>query len=76
MNSWVGLLAPAATPKPVIERLHQEIKRIVQDPAFAARLQEQGLSGIANTPEQFASALQTESQQWAKLVRERQLSME
>lgn len=76
VNSWVGLLAPAATPKPVIERLHQEIKRIVQDPAFAARLQEQGLSGIANTPEQFASALKTESQQWAKLVRERQLSME
>lgn len=76
VNSWVGLLAPAATPQPVIERLHEEIKRIVQDPAFAVRLQEQGLSGIANTPGQFASALQSESQQWAKLVRERQLSME
>ena len=76
VNSWVGMLAPAATPKQVIERLHQEIKRIVQEPAFAARLQEQGLSGIANTPEQFASALQAENRQWTKLVRERQLSME
>lgn len=76
VNSWVGMLAPAATPKQVIERLHQEIKRIVQEPAFAARLQEQGLSGIANTPEQFAAALQAENRQWTKLVRERQLSME
>lgn len=76
VNSWVGMLAPAATPKQVIERLHQEIKRIVQEPAFAARLQEQGLSGIANTPEQFASALQAENRQWTQLVRERQLSME
>lgn len=76
VNSWVGMLAPAATPRQVIERLHQEIKRIVQEPAFAARLQEQGLSGIANTPEQFASALQAESQQWSRLVQERQLNME
>lgn len=76
VNSWVGMLAPAATPKQVIERLHQEIKRIVQEPAFAARLQEQGLSGIANTPEQFAAALQAENRQWTQLVRERQLSME
>ncbi|MFN3734792.1 tripartite tricarboxylate transporter substrate binding protein [Comamonas testosteroni] len=76
VNSWVGMLAPAATPRQVIERLHQEIKSIAQEPAFAARLQEQGLSGIANTPEQFAAALQAESQQWSRLVRERQLNME
>lgn len=76
VNSWVGMLAPAATPKPVIERLNKEIRAIVQDPAFAARLQEQGLSGIGNTPEQFAKALETESQQWTRLVRERQLNME
>ena len=76
VNSWVGLLAPAATPKPVIDRLNKEIRAIVQDPSFSARLQEQGLSGIGNTPEQFAQALEAESQQWSKLVRERQLSME
>ena len=76
VNSWVGLLAPAATPGPIVDRLNQEIRSIVQDPAFVARLQEQGLSGIGNTPAQFAAALQAENQQWAKLVRERQLSLE
>ena len=76
VNSWVGLLAPAATPKAVIDRLNKEIRAIVQDPAFAARLQEQGMSGIANTPEQFTSELKKESQQWSKLVQERHLSLE
>ncbi|QIL83872.1 tripartite tricarboxylate transporter substrate binding protein [Diaphorobacter sp. HDW4A] len=76
VNSWVGLLAPAATPKLVVERLHKEIRAIVQDPAFSVRLQEQGLSGIGNTPEQFAKALEAENKQWTQLVRERQLSMD
>lgn len=76
VTSWVGLLAPASTPQVVIDRLNKEVQTIVKEPAFVARLQKQGLSGIGNTPEQFAQALQTESQQWSKLVRERQLSME
>lgn len=76
VNSWVGLLAPAGTPRPVVDRLQAEVKKIVADPAFAARLKEQGLTGIAGTPEQFAAVLRTEQDKWARLVRERQLSLE
>ncbi|MGJ7497259.1 Bug family tripartite tricarboxylate transporter substrate binding protein [Variovorax sp. RT4R15] len=76
VNSWVGMLAPAGTPRPVIDRLQAEVRRIVTDPAFAARLQEQGLTGIANTPEQFATVLRAEQDKWTRLVRERQLSLE
>ena len=76
VSSWVGLLAPAGVAPSVVERLNREIKSIVQEPAFAARLQEQGLSGIGNTPQQFLAALQNENRQWSQLVRERQLSME
>jgi tripartite-type tricarboxylate transporter receptor subunit TctC len=76
VNSWVGLLAPAGTPRPVVDRLQAEVKKIVAEPAFAARLQEQGLTGIAGTPEQFAAVLRTEQDKWARLVRERQLSLE
>ena len=76
VNSWVGLLAPAGTLRPVVDRLHAEVRKIVTDPAFAARLQEQGLTGIANTPEQFAATLRTEQDKWTRLVRERQLSLE
>jgi tripartite-type tricarboxylate transporter receptor subunit TctC len=76
VNSWVGLLAPRATPRPVVDRLHAEVKKILDAPEFAARLAEQGLTGIGNTPEQFAAVLRTEQARWAKLVSERKLSLE
>ena len=76
VNSWVGMLAPAGTPRPVVDRLQAEVRKIVTDPAFAARLQEQGLTGIANTPVQFAATLRTEQDKWTRLVRERRLSLE
>lgn len=60
VDSWVGLLAPNGTPRPVVERLHAEVRRILDDPEFAARLREQGLIGIGSTPEQFGSVLRTE----------------
>jgi tripartite-type tricarboxylate transporter receptor subunit TctC len=76
VNSWVGLLAPAGTPRAVIDRLQSEVRKIVTDPAFDQRLREQGLTGIASTPEQFAAALKTEQDRWTRLVRERNLSLE
>jgi len=76
VNSWVGLLAPAGTPRPVVERLQAEVKKILDSPDFAARLAEQRLRGIRNTPEQFAAVLRGEQDKWARLVSERKLSLE
>lgn len=76
VNSWVGLLAPAGTPRAVVDRLQAEVRKIVTEPAFQQRLREQGLTGIANTPEQFAAVLRTEQDKWTRLVRERRLSLE
>ena len=76
VNSWGGLLAPAGTPRPVVERLQAEVKKILDSPDFAARLAEQGLSGIGNTPEQFAAVLKGEQDKWARLVSERKLALE
>ncbi|HEY0818120.1 MAG TPA: tripartite tricarboxylate transporter substrate binding protein [Rhizobacter sp.] len=76
VNSWVGLLAPAGTPRAVVDRLQAEVRKAVTEPAFQQRLREQGLTGIANTPEQFAAVLRTEQDKWARLVRERRLSLE
>ncbi|GER21167.1 tripartite tricarboxylate transporter substrate binding protein [Variovorax boronicumulans] len=76
VNSWVGLLAPAGTPRAVVDRLQAEVRKVVTEPAFQQRLREQGLTGIANTPEQFTAVLRTEQDKWARLVRERRLSLE
>ena len=72
MRSW----RPAGTPRAVVDRLQGEVRKIVMEPAFQQRLREQGLTGIANTPEQFAVVLRTEQDKWARLVRERRLSLE
>jgi tripartite-type tricarboxylate transporter receptor subunit TctC len=76
VESWVGLLAPAGTPAPVIARLQSEVAKILAAPAFRARLEEQGLKGIGSTPEQFGQTLATERQRWARLVAERKLPLE
>ncbi|HQQ69705.1 MAG TPA: tripartite tricarboxylate transporter substrate binding protein [Alicycliphilus sp.] len=76
VNSWVGLLAPAGTPRPVIDRLQLEIAKILKEPDFAKRLTEQGLSAIGSTPEQFGAVLKVEQDKWTRLVRERGLSLE
>lgn len=76
VNSWVGLLAPAGTPKPIIERLHAEVAKILASPDFAARLAEQGLKGIGSTPAEFAATIQAEQAKWSRLVTERKLSLE
>lgn len=76
VNSWVGMLAPAGTPAAVIQRMQAEVSKILKDPAFAARLGEQGLTGIGSTPEVFGRTLREEQQRWTKLVAERKLSLE
>ncbi len=76
VESWVGMLAPNGTPAPVITRLQAEIAKIVAGPAFRARLEEQGLKGIASTPEQFAQTLSSERQRWTRLVADRNLPLE
>ncbi len=76
VESWVGMLAPNGTPAPVITRLQAEIAKVVAGPAFRARLEEQGLKGIASTPEQFAQTLSSERQRWTRLVADRNLPLE
>ncbi len=76
VNSWVGMLAPAGTPRPIIDRMRDEIANILKEPDFAKRLTEQSLTAIGSTPEQFGAALKAEQGKWTKLVRERNLSLE
>lgn len=76
VNSWVGLLAPAGTPRAVVDRVQAEVRRSLAEPEFASRLRDQGLTGIGSTPEHFGVVLKAEQAKWARLVRERHLSLE
>jgi len=66
---WVAAYAPAGTPRPVIERMQQELAAIVRMPDVVQRMTDQGQTPIANTPEEFARAYQADYPKWEALIR-------
>ncbi len=68
-DSWVGVLVPAGTSKDIISLLHREIVRIIALPDMKARLGELGYDPIASTPEEFATRIKVEIENWAKVIR-------
>jgi len=50
---WNGLLAPAKTPRPIVERLHAEVNKVLKSPAVIEKLKAQGLEALPLTPEEF-----------------------
>ncbi len=62
------IMVPAATPKDIIARLHQEIVKAVQSPDVRARLEAEGAEIIGNTPEQAAAIVRTELEKWAAVI--------
>ena len=67
-SSWVGLLAPAKTPQPILARLHSETVKILNAPEVKQLLLREGLEVNGNTPQQFAADLKAEIAQWRKVV--------
>ena len=66
--TWNGLMGPAQTPKPIIERIAAEVARAVKDPAFAERLTKFGVDPLGNSPEEFAKLIQAEIPLWIEAV--------
>jgi len=70
VEGWVGFLAPAGTPREIIQKWHQEITRIFQTPEFRERQISQGLEPVGSTPEYFAEFIKTEISKWGKVVKQ------
>lgn len=66
---WWGLLAPAATPREVINKLHTDFVKVLQMPDTQQKLLSQGGEPVGSTPEQFQKMIATEIAQWAKVVK-------
>ena len=75
-RSWFGLLAPAATPRPVITRLNQEINRILTTPAPRDRLLSMGMDPVTSTPEQFRDIIRADAQQWGRIIKEKGIKID
>src|SRR3954464_14864782 len=67
---WFGLLAPAGTPKDVLDKLHDETAKALAMPEVRKKFDELGLEPIGNTPAEFAAIIRKETPEWAKLIKE------
>ena len=67
---WYGVLAPAATPRAIVTRLHGEIVKVLQQPDVKDRLGKDGAEPVGSTPEEFAAFIRAETVKWAKVVRD------
>jgi tripartite-type tricarboxylate transporter receptor subunit TctC len=70
VTSWYSIVAPAATPPRVVERLQQEIAKALDTPDVKAKLAALGAEPVGNTPAEFAAMIKSESAKWGKIVRE------
>ncbi|MBC7800478.1 MAG: tripartite tricarboxylate transporter substrate binding protein, partial [Gemmatimonadaceae bacterium] len=68
MGSWFGLLAPAKTPKPIVDRIAMETSKAVNDPRFGDRMKAQGLQVVGSTPEAMLATMQTDTKKWSDLI--------
>jgi len=73
---WFGIVAPAGTPKAIVDKVYEDTKKSLESSEMKARLYAQGLTPVGNTPTEFGAAMKAESTLWAKVVRERKIHVQ
>ena len=73
---WIGIVAPAATPKAVIEKLAAATQRAVRTPELAERLKRDGVEPVGGTPEAFAALIAKEIVQWRELAASAKITLD
>src|SRR6185295_7822692 len=69
LTNWFGLLAPAATPREIVARIHADAVKALKDPEINRKIADLGADVVGNTPEEFGAALRAESAQWAEIIK-------
>ncbi len=70
LSVWFGVLAPAGTPRDILQRLNTEIVKILQSPEVKDRFLKQGVEVQTSTPEQFDAFVRSEVARWAKVIKD------
>src|SRR5262249_45515159 len=77
VNVWLGGMAPAGTPRPIVDRLNAEINKNVRDPqGVKERMNPVGLEAVGSTPEQLLDVMKTELAKYTKLARDANIKSE
>ncbi|MBM3373366.1 MAG: hypothetical protein FJY44_05785 [Betaproteobacteria bacterium] len=73
-SNWYGLMAPAGTPKPIIDRLHRDMVGVMDAPALCDLLAARGVDATSSSPDEFAAYIRSETAKWAKVIRAAKLT--
>jgi len=73
---WIGIVAPAGTPQPVIEKLASSVRRAVRTPELAERLARDGVDPVAGTPQAFATLIAKEIGEWRNLAQSAKITLD
>lgn len=68
-STWYGLLAPAGTPKPIIDMLNATNRKVLARDDIKQKLESQGVDPIVNTPAEFSAYMKSETEKWGKVVK-------
>ena len=66
--SWVAVMAPAKTPRPIIDKLHADITAVLKEPELRERFGVLGIEPVGNTPEEFAAQIKADMARWQEVV--------
>jgi tripartite-type tricarboxylate transporter receptor subunit TctC len=75
-NSWFALMAPAGTPKAILQTLHTEITRALADPEVREKLNAQGLTPRGTSPDELAKAMRTQLARYGALIKQAGITAE
>lgn len=73
---WFGVFVPAATPKPVVDKLATEVIKVVNMPDVRQRLEELSLMPVGSTPAEFAAAMRADSPKWLKAIKDADIRLD
>ena len=76
VTTWYGILAPAGTPGPIIQRLNAELRKMMAAPEIKERLAAMGTEPLTSTPEEFGAYIKREIAKWGDVVRKAGLRAE
>lgn len=70
VTNWWGIVVPAGTPRPIVDRLHKELTAIVDSPETKKRFETEGAEPLSMSPDEFGRFIATETAKWARVVRD------
>jgi tripartite-type tricarboxylate transporter receptor subunit TctC len=74
-TGWFGIVAPAATPNDIVQKVYRDTKKALEASDLRGRLFVQGLAPVGNTPAEMAKEMKEESALWARVVKERKIQV-